>query len=257
MRSGNSTRPPSPKVKASGGEPVKRSVRLGLQHMLGVGIADRQHVAMEMHGALRLAGGAGGERDQADVVAGGVAGGELLVAGLHHQRFERVRRGAAPIDHALQFGRLLLRLLHLVGEPRVAQRQRDLRLGERIGQLLGAQQRHGRDHDAARLDDREIGRDHHRIVGGAQQHAVARHHAEIARQHIGDAVHALVRLARRSALPSARAGTAGRPARPRPSGRPIAVTQLSRSGYCSSGRSNLNSGHCARGGRLSRANVST
>ena len=62
--------------------------RLGAQHMLGVAVADRQHVAVEMHGALRLAGGAGGERDQADVVARGVAGGEFLVAGLHHQRFE-------------------------------------------------------------------------------------------------------------------------------------------------------------------------
>jgi hypothetical protein len=28
MRSGNSTRPPSPKVNASGGEPMKRSSRL-------------------------------------------------------------------------------------------------------------------------------------------------------------------------------------------------------------------------------------
>ena len=31
-----------------------------------VAVADRQHVAMEMHRALRLAGGAGGEGDQAD-----------------------------------------------------------------------------------------------------------------------------------------------------------------------------------------------
>src|ERR1700741_521982 len=36
-----------------------------------------------------------------------------------------------------------------------------------------------------------------------------------------------------------------------------AVTQLSRSGYCNSGSVNLNSGHCSRGGRLSRAKLST
>ena len=67
-----------------------------------VAVADRQHVAMEVHGALRLAGGAGGEGDQADVVARGVAGGEMLVAGLGHQRFERVGRAAAPVDDALE-----------------------------------------------------------------------------------------------------------------------------------------------------------
>ncbi len=60
----------------------------GLQHVFAVGIAGRQHVAMEMHGAFRLAGGAGGEGDQADIVDRGVAGGEGLVAGLGHQRFE-------------------------------------------------------------------------------------------------------------------------------------------------------------------------
>ena len=73
-RSGNSTRPPSPKVKASGGEPMKRSSADGAQHMAAIGVAGREHIAMEMHGAFRLACGAGGEADQADIVVRGVAG---------------------------------------------------------------------------------------------------------------------------------------------------------------------------------------
>ena len=94
--------------------------RLRPQHVLGVGIADRQHVAMEMHGALGLAGRARGEGDQADVVARGVAGGEMLVARLLHQRVEPVIRAIAPIDDAPEIGRQRLGLFHLVGEPRVA-----------------------------------------------------------------------------------------------------------------------------------------
>ena len=50
--------------------------RLRAQHVAAVAVAGRQQVAVEMHGALGLAGGAGGEADQADVVARGVAGGE-------------------------------------------------------------------------------------------------------------------------------------------------------------------------------------
>jgi hypothetical protein len=80
IRIGNSTSPPSPKVKASGGEPMKRSSG-GLQHAGAIGVADSQKVAMEMHRALGLAGGAGGEADQADIVAGRVGGGEILIAG--------------------------------------------------------------------------------------------------------------------------------------------------------------------------------
>ena len=40
----------------------------GAQHVAAIAVAGRQHVAMEMHGALGLAGGAGGEADQADVI---------------------------------------------------------------------------------------------------------------------------------------------------------------------------------------------
>ena len=94
-----------------------------------VAVADRQHVAMEMHRALRLAGGAGGEGDQADVVARGVAGGELLVAGLRHQRFERVGRAAAPVDDALELAGERLASSPSRRPAGVAERERDLRLG--------------------------------------------------------------------------------------------------------------------------------
>ena len=63
-RSGNSSSPPSPKVKASGGLPMKTS-SAGLQHVRREAVADRQHVAVEVHRALGLAGGAGGEGDAA------------------------------------------------------------------------------------------------------------------------------------------------------------------------------------------------
>ena len=117
---------------------------------------------------------------------------KALIARLRHHGFETVR--AAPIDDALELRREGHGLFHLVGKPRVAQREFDLRLADRVGQFLGAQQRHGGDHHAARLDDREIARNRHRGVRRAHQHAIARHHAEIAREHIGDAVDALGKL---------------------------------------------------------------
>ena len=89
-RSGNSTRPPTPNVNAIGGEPMKRSWDVGRSTCLPKRVADREHVAVEMHGALRHAGGARGEGDQADIVARGVAGREVLVARFVHQGFEAV-----------------------------------------------------------------------------------------------------------------------------------------------------------------------
>ena len=64
--------------------------------------------------------------------------------------------------------------LHLIRQAGVAERQADLGFVEDVGQLLGAQKRHGGDGDAAGFQDREPARHHHWIVGGAQQHAIAR-----------------------------------------------------------------------------------
>ncbi len=118
----------------------------------------------------------------------------MLVAGLRHQRFERVGRAAAPVHDAFELAGERQCLLHLIGQAVIAEPEPDFRFRDRVGDLLRAQQRHGRDHDAAGLDDGEIGRHHHRAVGAAQQHAVTGNEAEVARQHVGDAVHPLGQL---------------------------------------------------------------
>ncbi|MHC2414300.1 hypothetical protein ACVJGC_006891 [Bradyrhizobium diazoefficiens] len=140
-----------------------------------------------------IAGRARREGDQADVVGGGIDGLELRAC-VGDQRLERVGRAVTPIDGLLETGRRGFRLLHLVSELSVAERQRDLRLLDRIGQLLGAQQRHRRDANASGLDHRKIGCDHHRIVGRAQQHAPAGHETKLADQNIGDAIHECLQL---------------------------------------------------------------
>ena len=84
---GNSTIPPSPKVKARR-RADEAVARLRPQHVAGIAVADRQHVAVEMHGALRLARGAGGEADQADIVRRRIDGVELGEA--RDQRLEAV-----------------------------------------------------------------------------------------------------------------------------------------------------------------------
>ena len=173
---------------------MTRSCARGAQHVPAVGVAGRQHVAVKMHGALGLAGRARGEGDQADVVGRGVAGREIFVARPAHQAFQRIAGIVAPIDDAPQVARQRLRLFHLVGEPRVAERERNFRLAAGVGQFLRAQERHGGDHHAARLHHRQNAGDHHRIVEAAQQHAVAGHEPAIAGEHIGDAVHALGEL---------------------------------------------------------------
>ena len=164
-------------------------VRLGAQHVRREAVADRQHVAVEVHRALRLAGGAGGEGDQRDVVGRGVDR-RRSAAGVGRQRLEAVRRAVAAVDDALRrSGASGARRLQLLGEAVVAQRVRDLRLvDDRVASSLRAQQRHRRDDDAAGLQHGEPARGQHRRVGGAQQHAVARHEPESLDQHVGDPV---------------------------------------------------------------------
>ena len=172
---------------------------------------------MEMHRALRLAGGAGGEGDEADVVGRGL---DRLEArrGVGHQRLEAVRSAAAPVDDAREAGRQRTRLLQLLRQAVIAEREPDLRLVERVGDLARPQHRHRRDDDAAGLQHREEDRDPHRRVGGAQEHAAARHEPELAGEDVGDPVHPLVELAIGQGL--GRADEAGRIA---PAGRDPAV----------------------------------
>ena len=180
-RSGKIARPPSPKVKASGGEPTNTSSRRQAQHLLRVAVGDDQQVAVEMHGRLRLAGRARGEAQQRHIVASGLDRVEL------HRLVERdaielgiVVGGAVEADDAR-------------GETRCPWRRRPARRRSRLshsarpisalstigGQLAGAQHRHGVDRDGAGLGGRQPDRHHRRVVAGADQHAVAGLDAEV------------------------------------------------------------------------------
>jgi hypothetical protein len=84
---------------------------LRAQHVATVRVAGRDDVAMKMHRAFRLARGAGRERDQGDIVARGVAGSKVGIAGLIHQVFERAFPTLPPEDDAVERGRERTRLL--------------------------------------------------------------------------------------------------------------------------------------------------
>ena len=106
-----------------------------------------------------------------------------------------------PTHHdPLQDRRHGLGLLELIAQPRIADRETDPGLLDGKGELAGAQQRHGRDRDAAGLHHGKIDGDQHRIVGGAQQHAIAGDKAEAPDQEIGDPVHQSRELAIAQAL---------------------------------------------------------
>ena len=104
--------------------------------------------------------------------------------------------GGAPFDPVGGVGREVrhrrqrraggAREVEFRGEPRIAQRVRDPRLGDDVDQLPRAQQRHRRDGDRAGLHHREPARGHRRRVRPAQQHAVAGNDAEVVDQHARD-----------------------------------------------------------------------
>ena len=159
------------------------------EHFLGIAVGDDQKIAMEMHRRLRLAGGAGGEAEERDIVA----------AGLHrverHGFAERnavelgvVIGGAVEADHLLEELAVLGAGDDLVHQPRVAERERHFRFVDDLAELAGAQQRHRVDDDGARLGRGEPAGDQRRIVGGADQNAVAGLDAEILDQRMRDAV---------------------------------------------------------------------
>jgi hypothetical protein len=142
---------------------------------------------MEMDATFRLAGRAGGEGDQRDVVDCRVDIREL--GGLaFEQGFERARAAAVEPVHLFQAGALRLRELHLLAQPHVAERRTDPGLVDDLPQLLRAQERHRSHGDAAGLDHPEPARRHHRIVRAAQQHAVAGDELEIVHERVGDLV---------------------------------------------------------------------
>ena len=162
----------------------------GLEQVPADDVAHDEHVAMEMHRRLRIAGRAGREGEQADVVHGRRDVSELVRA-LRHQTFEV---SIAVGRDARQATGRARSLVHLAHEPRFANRVVDVRTLGNDDQLLGAQHRHGRHRDRAHFHHGEPARNQRRRVRAPQQHAVARHDAEIAHQNVGDAIGALEQL---------------------------------------------------------------
>ncbi len=216
-------------------------VRAGPERRAREAVADRHDVAMEVHRALRPAGGARGEGDQRDVVARGVEVGELGRFAPH----ALLELGAGPgqaraveAADALAHRRAGARLLELQGQALVAQREPDLGLIEDHRELARAQKWHRGDRDAAGLEHAEPAGDQHRVVGRAQQHPVARHEAEVVAQHPRDPVRpleelavgpALVRRAEDGLVGAARARPCGRAAPWRSSGVPDTAAPAGRS----------------------------
>ena len=174
-RIGNVTRPPRPNVNAIGGEPMKTSSLARAHDLARERVADREHVAVEVHRALRPAGRAAGEGDQHDVVARPcrTASKPVRLA---------PRRAPSTSDERARAGRRLPRARRAAG--RRTARRRSRRASMISCELLAAQQRHRRDHDAARLGDGEPAGHHHGRVRRAQQHAVAAARGRVVDQHV-------------------------------------------------------------------------
>ncbi len=71
-RNGKIARPPSPNVKASGGEPDEDVVGRDVEDFPGIAVGDDQEIAMEMHRRLGFARRARGKAEQRDIVAAGL-----------------------------------------------------------------------------------------------------------------------------------------------------------------------------------------
>ena len=79
-------------------------------------------------------------------------------------------------------------------ESHIAQRRAHLRFVDDLLQFAGAQQRHGRHHNASGFNHREPARHHHRVVGRTQQHARSRNQLQVALQYMCDLVRAREQL---------------------------------------------------------------
>ena len=91
----------------------------------------------------------------------------VFTASKRHRLVERdavelgvVVGGAVEADHLLEEPAVLGAGDQLVHQPRVAQRERDLRLVDDLGEFAGAQHRHGVDDDRAGLGGGEPAGDH-------------------------------------------------------------------------------------------------
>ena len=166
---------------------------------------------MEMHRAFGLARGPGSESDQSHVLRGRVRVREAVQLPCG-ERFERIGRVVAPVRHGFQDRTRGQGGLQLGVQAPVAQRMRDPRLQDDLGQLLRTQKRHSRHRDSARLHHREPACGHPGAVRAAKQNAIARREAHVLGQHAGDAVGLLEQLCRAELTFRKAQGDAPRPA---------------------------------------------
>jgi len=164
-------------------------LRRDAEDLLGIAVGNDQEIAMEMHGRLGLAGGAGSEAEEGDIVAAGLHGAE------HHVFAQRnavelgvVIGGAVKADHLFEELAAAGAIDEFVHQARVAERERYFGLVDDLAQFAGAKERHGIDDNGAGLGGGDPARDQRRIIGGADQNAIARLDAELLDQRTGDAV---------------------------------------------------------------------
>ena len=141
---GTARAPPRPNVNASGGVPAKTSSGRGARMWRGERVADRR------------AGRGGSARSPSaspvvpDVNAISATSSAAVSTGSEPPSFAAASRSSAPnASSSPSTGCSARRLLDLGGHAVGGQRVGDLRLGDHLRQLGGAQQRHRRDGDAA------------------------------------------------------------------------------------------------------------
>jgi hypothetical protein len=161
-----------------------------LQQVPADDIAHDEHVAVEVHRRLRIAGRAGSERQQADVV-GRRRDVLELVGPLRHEIFQRAVTVGRDARQATGGSR---RFMHLSDEARFADGVIDLRALGHDAQLFGSQHRHGGHSNRAHLHHGEPACDQRRRIRPAQQDPIARYDAEVVHQHVRDAIGAFEQL---------------------------------------------------------------
>ena len=188
--------------RGSAGEDV---IPVRLDQVLGKAVRGGQHIPVEVHGDLRLAGGARGRREHGNVVGGGIDRGERAVLG-------RAAGGeiAGVVPAVDERGQPRRPGRQVRGEAVIAQGQARLGQPHDGGDLPGAQQGHRGDRDPAGLDHGEPGGGEPRGVRATEHHPVPRAQAEVLGQHPGELVGPADGLAVRPGLGGRQeAGTVG------------------------------------------------
>ena len=167
----------------------RRRRRRDPEYFLGIAVGNRQQVSVKVHRGLGLAGRAGGEGEEGDVVTAGRNGFEPDRLGeCNPVELRIVIGGAVEADDLIQEAARLGAGNQLVHHPGVAKGEPDPGLLDDLRELPGAQHRHGVHHHRPRLGGREPAADHGRVVGRANQDPVAWLDPEVLAQRPGQAI---------------------------------------------------------------------